>query len=313
MKIVFMGTMDFAVPILAALDAQYEIVLVVTQPDRPIGRKQELNVSAVKTYALLRELPLFQPDKIRTEYHPIIDANPDLIVVAAYGQMIPKLVLNYPKYHCINVHASLLPKYRGGSPMHRAITEGETETGVTVMYMAQKMDAGMILAQASLPILLQDNVGTLEMKLASLGSQLLLETLPRVFDGSLVGISQDEAKVTFAPNIKHEEEFIDFSRTGKEIFDHVRGFNPWPIASSTLDGVIVKFYEVESVMGPIEAYRDNRFGEIVVITKNDVFVKVSDGLLAIKKLQLAGKKPMDIKTMMNGSGKNLFTIGKIFK
>ncbi|HOW38262.1 MAG TPA: methionyl-tRNA formyltransferase, partial [Bacillota bacterium] len=157
MKIVFMGTMDFAVPILKALESEHDIVLVVTQPDRPAGRKREPKASPVKEFALSESMKLFQPEKIKTDYLPVLDAAPDLIVVAAFGQMIPNVLLNYPKYRCINVHASLLPKYRGGAPMHRAIVAGDKVTGVTVMYMAEKMDAGPILSQAEIPIEDDDN------------------------------------------------------------------------------------------------------------------------------------------------------------
>jgi methionyl-tRNA formyltransferase len=313
MKIVFMGTMDFAVPILKALDEIYEIVLVVTQPDRPAGRKQELKISAVKAYALLRGLPVFQPEKIRKDYQPVLDARPDLVVVAAFGQMIPNIVLGYPKYRCINVHASLLPKYRGGAPMQKAIVSGDAKTGVTVMYMAEKMDAGEILSQEGIPILETDNLGTIETKLADLGSRLLIGTLPKVFDGSIVPQLQNEAEATFANNIRHDAENIDFSQTARQVFNHVRGFNPRPIAATSVDGTVMKVYEVLPVTDEAHAFQNRPNGEIVKITKSDVFVKVADGLIALKTVQLAGKKTMDIKSLMNGSGKNVLQIGKILK
>jgi len=313
MRIVFMGTMEFAVPILKALDEQYDVVQVITQPDRPFGRKQELKPSAVKAYALSRNLPVFQPEKIRKEYQPVLALKPDLIVVAAFGQMIPKILLDFPKFKCINVHASLLPKYRGGSPMQKSITSGDAETGVTVMFMAEKMDAGDLLAQKSIPILDSDTLGSLEEKLAILGSDLLMETLPKVIDGTIIPIPQDESKVTFAYNIKREEEFVDFSTTAKQIFDHVRGFNPRPITCARIDGTEMKLFEVKPVYEDMNPYANCAFGEIVKITKSDVFVKAADGLIALKNIQLEGKKPMDIKALMNGNGKSILTLGKIIK
>lgn len=313
MRIVFMGTMDFAVPILKALDERYEVVLVVTQPDRPSGRKHELKASSVKEYAISRNLPVFQPERIRKDYQPVIEASPDVIVVAAFGQMIPKAVLEYPKYKCINVHASLLPKYRGGSPMQKSITEGDRETGVSVMYMADKMDAGEILSQRAIPITDQDTLGSIENKLAIIGSELLMETLPKVFEGSIQSIPQNEDEVTFAYNIKREEEFVDFSKTAKQVFDHVRGFNPRPIACTTIDGMELKLLEVQPVYEDMTPYAESVTGEIVKITKSDVFVKASDGLVALKLIQLQGKKPMEVKAWLNGSGKSILSVGKIFK
>jgi len=312
-RIVFMGTMEFAVPILKALDEQYDVVQVITQPDRPFGRKQELKPSAVKAYALSRNLPVFQPEKIRKEYQPVLALNPDLIVVAAFGQMIPKILLDFPKFKCINVHASLLPKYRGGSPMQKSITSGDAQTGVTVMFMAEKMDAGDLLAQKSIPILDSDTLGSLEEKLAVLGSDLLMEILPKVIDGTIIPVPQDESKVTFAYNIKREEEFVNFSKTAKQIFDHVRGFNPRPIACARIDGTEMKLFEVKLVYEDMNPYTNCAFGEIVKITKSDVFVKAADGLIALKNIQLEGKKPMDIKALMNGNGKSILTLGKIIK
>ncbi len=307
-----MGTMAFAVPILQGLENDHDIVLVVTQPDRPAGRKHLLKASPVKEYALSRGMRLFQPEKIKSDYLPVLDANPDLIVVAAFGQMIPNVLLNFPKYRCINVHASLLPKYRGGAPMHRAILAGEKKTGVTVMYMAEKMDAGEILSQAELPIEDTDNVGTIEAKLGRLGAELLRDTLPGVLNGTIVPTPQVESEVTFARNLKPEEENLDFSKTMKQIFDHVRGFYPWPVASTRIDGILVKIHEV--AMRPDSgAFSERVNGEIVSVTKKEVCVKVADGLIALKTVQPEGKKPMDIQSFLNGAGKSLFQVGKILK
>ena len=313
MRIVFMGTTEFSVPILAALHEHYTVTLVVTQPDRPVGRKQDLTPSPVKLFAVEHGLTLFQPEKIRLEYQPILDAQPDVIIVAAYGQMIPDIVLNHPQYRSINVHASLLPKYRGGSPMHTAIYNGDTETGVTIMYMAKKMDSGEILAQRFIPIESIDNVGTLQIKLSQIGTALLMETLPKVFDQSIRSVPQDESLITFAFNIKPEAERIDFHRSMKQIRDHIRAFQPWPSTHALLDGEVMKILEVEIVPAVLAHYEGAKDGEIVKIVKNEVFVKVADGLIRLVTIQPAGRKPMSVKDYMNGLGKAAIKIGKIFE
>ena len=313
MKIVFMGTTDFSVPILEGLRQFHEVALVVTQPDRPFGRKQQLKPSPVKTYALEHGLKVFQPEHIRTDHQLVLDENPDCIIVAAFGQMIPKIILNQPKYKCINVHASLLPKYRGGSPMHTAIKNGDAETGVTIMYMAMKMDAGAILSQASIPILDSDNVGSIENKLSRIGTSLLLDTLVKVEEGTIIAQNQDESGVTFAWNIKPEEEHIDFDRTAREVFNHVRAFYPWPITYFTIDGQTFKLHEVGIVSIPEGPYIDARPGEIVSMAKGEVLIKVKDGIVALKTIQPAGRTPMDVKAFMNGAGKSVFNVGKLLK
>ena len=310
MRIVFMGTTDFSKVILVDLIKQHEVVLVVTQPDRPFGRKQILKPTPVKELALLNQIPVFQPDKIKTDYQPVLDANFDVIVVAAFGQMIPKIVLDYPKYKAINVHASLLPKYRGGSPMHTAIKNGDDETGVTIMYMAPKMDAGAMLLQKSLPIEFSDNVGTIESKLAVLGSELLLQTLNQVKENKINPISQDETKVTFAWNIKPEEEQLDFNKNSLEIYNHVRAFNPWPVAHFTIDNTKIKVYEVSMIVINSDKYDSFLPGTVVDIIKGDVYVKTLDGVILIKLIQPAGKNVMEMRAFMNGGGKSLFYIGK---
>lgn len=311
MKIVFMGTMNFAVPILHALNESEEVVLVVTQPDRPAGRKKELRASPVKEYALCNDLPLFQPEKIRRDFLPVVSAKPDLIVVAAYGQMIPKAVLDLPPFRCVNVHASLLPRYRGGAPMQRAIMAGDSETGVTVMWMAEKMDAGNLISQESLPILPEDDVESLETKLADLGASLLLTALPRIWARTAPSIPQEETLVTFARNLAPEEETLDFSKTMRQVFDHVRAFRPSPGTSALLDSRRFKIWDV--VMRPDLNIPETCVpGEIAGLEKDQILVRVSDGLVGIRILQLEGKKPMDAKSFLNGSGKDLVHPGKIF-
>ena len=313
MKIVFMGTMDFAVPILTALVEQYTVSLVVTQPDRPVGRKQHLTPTPVKEKALELGIPVFQPENIKTSYQEVIDQHADVIIVCAYGQMIPNIILQTPPFKAINVHASLLPKFRGGAPMHKAIQLGEEITGVSVMQMRQKMDSGPVYAQAEIAIELTDTVGSLQSKLAILGANLLIDTLPLIFNQQITPWEQDETKITYAWNIKPSEEHLNFHQTARQVYDHVRAFQPWPTTYAFLEGKKVKIHQVEMVAQDPKYYQGAKPGEIVKIIRHDVFVLVEDGLIQLKNVQWEGKKAMDIKDFMNGLGKDLFIIGKIFE
>ncbi|XFA99696.1 methionyl-tRNA formyltransferase [Candidatus Izemoplasma sp. B36] len=306
MKICFMGSMEFAVPILEALNKKYDVALVVTQPDKPVGRKRILTPTKVKEKALELGIDLFQPINIKNDYKKITDLDLDFIIVAAYGQMIPEIVLQHAKYQAINVHASLLPKYRGGSPMHRAIQYGDSKTGVTIMFMANKMDSGDILSQKSIPINDDDNVKTLEEKLSKIGSDLLIETLDNI--NQINPIEQDINKVTFAYNIKPEEERITFNMSAKDIRNHIRGFNPWPLTYCVIDSLKLKLFEVEVVNENL----NKNIGEIVKINKNGIYIQTLDGLVVLKEVQLQGKKRMKINDFMNGIGKTLLILGKKF-
>lgn len=298
---------NFTVPILEGLHKKFDVKLVVTQPDKPVGRKKILTPTALKIKAIELGLDIFQPISIKKDYQRIIDLDLDYIIVAAYGQMIPEVVLSHAKTRAINVHASLLPKYRGGSPMHRAIQYGDTETGVSIMYMAMKMDAGDVLTQKSIPILEDDNVGKIEEKLGILGRDLLIETLINI--DSIEAKKQDVSKVTFAYNIRPEEERIDFNKTAREVFNHVRGFYPWPLTYCVIDDLKVKIYEVEVSN---QNYSKNT-GEIVQIDKFGVYVQTANGTVLLKDIQLQGKKRMLIRDFMNGVGKSLFKVGKLFQ
>lgn len=307
MKVCFMGSMKFAVPILEGLHQKYDVELVITQPDKPVGRKRVLTPTAVKTKAIELGLEVFQPVNIKKDYKRITDLDLDFIIVAAYGQMIPEIVLAHANTRAINVHASLLPKYRGGSPMHRAIQYGDKETGVSIMYMAMKMDAGDVLSQASIPIEENDNVGSIEQKLGVLGRDALLGTLKNI--KKITPQKQDVSKVTFAYNIKPEEERIDFSMTAKEVYNHVRGFNPWPLTYCVIDGLKIKLFNVEFS----EENISGNSGEIVKVDKSGVYIQTKDGLVLLKDIQLQGKKRMMIKDFMNGVGKSLIAVGKHFE
>lgn len=305
MKICFMGSMKFAVPILEGLYNNHDVLLVVTQPDKPAGRKKTITSTPVKNKALELGIKVFQPSSIKKDYSEILDLDLDFIIVAAYGQMIPEIVLNHAKNRAINVHASLLPKYRGGSPMHRAIQNGDSKTGITIMYMRKKMDSGEILAQEEVNITESDTVGTLEEKLSIVGRDLLIKTLKEL--PNIIPKTQDESQVTYAYNIKPIEEHIDFSQTAKQIYNHVRAFNPWPLTYFLIDGLKVKLYSVKYIDKNISS----NIGEIVEVKKDRFSIQTKNGLIQPKVLQLQGKKKMDALSFMNGTGRTLFVKGKM--
>lgn len=305
-RIVFMGTPDFSVPILEQLVKDgYDIPLVVTQPDRPKGRKKVLTPPPVKVAAERLGLSVFQPEKIKTDYNPVLDANPDLIVTAAFGQIVPNVILEAPTYGCINVHASLLPDYRGGAPIHQAIIDGKNETGVTIMYMVEALDAGDILTQKTLPIEQNDHVGSLFNKLSDVGRELLQATLPKLFAGELTPIKQDESRVTYARNITREQERIDWTQTNTEIYNHVRGMHPFPVASTTLDEKNLKLWWVE--INP--THTNHVPGTITGLEQDGVIVQTGTGSVKLTDIQLAGKKRMPIKDLLNGQ--HPLKIGKV--
>lgn len=306
-RIVFMGTPDFSVPVLKQLICDgYEVVGVVTQPDKPKGRKKELTPPPVKVEAEKYGIPILQPMKIREkeQYEQVLALKPDLIVTAAFGQILPKELLEAPKYGCINVHASLLPELRGGAPIHYAILQGKTKTGITIMYMVEKLDAGDILTQVEVPIAETDTVGTLHDKLSIAGAKLLSETIPLLLEGKITPVKQEEEKATFAYNIKREQEKIDWTKTGEDIYNHIRGLNPWPVAYTTYEGQIWKIWWGEKVptqrqAAPgtvIEATRDG----IVVATGNETAIKITE-------LQPAGKKRMSAEQFLRGAGVTIGT------
>lgn len=301
-KLLFMGTPDFSAPILRMLHEEgYSIVGVVTQPDRPVGRKRIMTPPPVKAEALRLGLPVIQPEKLKgsTELEEIKALAPDLIVTAAFGQILPKELLDVPRLGCINVHASLLPAYRGGAPIHQAVMDGCTETGVTIMYMVEKLDAGDIISQVTTPILSTDDTGTMFEKLSLAGEMLLKETLPSILEGTNARIPQDEALVTFAKNISREQERIDWTRKGIDIHNQVRGLTPWPTAYTTFEGENVKIWKTEAE----PTVSEGKPGEIIELTKNHILVKTGDDTaIAITELQPSGKKRMTATVFLNGSG-----------
>lgn len=295
-RLIFMGTPRFAVPSLKRLQEEYEVVAVVTRPDRAAGRGRRVAFSPVKEVALAWGIPVMQPRSLKKKevVASLLELEPQVIVVAAYGQIVPPEVLAIPPCGCLNVHASLLPNYRGASPVAGALLAGEEETGITIMLMDEEMDTGPILAQARLPIALQDDRGSLTEKLACLGADLLLETLPRWLKGEMVPQPQEEDKATYTKMLKKEDGLIDWSISSVEIWGQVRAYNPWPSAYTHFEGQPLKILRARSIKG--------KRGDpgLVVATKEGAAVVAGEGLLALEEVQLAGKRAMGIAEFLRG-------------
>ncbi len=298
-KIVFMGTPPFSVPILEMLAEEYDVQAVVTQPDRPVGRKRVLTPPAVKVAAEKLNIPVLQPEKLSDseELKQVLELQPDIVVTAAFGQLLPKELLEAPPLGCINVHASLLPAYRGGAPIHQAVIDGAKETGITIMYMAEKLDAGDIIRQRAIPIEHDDDTGKLFEELSLVGRDLLKETMPSIIDGTNERIPQNEEEVTYAWNISREDERIDWTKGGEAIRNHIRGLHPWPTAYTTFDGERVKVWWAE-----LEEGRSGTPGEIVEIREDGVIVASGDATaLRLTDVQPAGKRRMEIEQFVRGT------------
>lgn len=297
-RIIFMGTPDFSTKVLEMLIAKEDVIAVVTQPDRPVGRKRVMTPPPVKEVALQNGIEVYQPEKISQseDLQTLIDLKPDLIVTAAFGQILPKALLDAPRLGAINVHASLLPKYRGGAPIHQAIIDGEKETGVTIMYMAPKLDAGDIISQQAIDIEANDDVGSMHDKLSFLGADLLAKTLPDIINGTNERIEQNEDEATFASNISREDERIDWSKSAQDIYNHIRGLSPWPVAYTKLDDKNMKLYQARIVEG-----KEGKPGEIIETTKKAIIVGTgSSDAIALTDIQLSGKKRMPTANFLSG-------------
>lgn len=300
-RVVFMGTPDFAVSILDALvHSDVNVVGVISQPDRPVGRKHELKPTPVKSYALMHGLTVYQPEKIGTLFDVLAPLGLNLIVTCAYGQFIPERILHLPQRGCVNVHASLLPKYRGGAPIHTAILNGETETGVTLMRTVKKMDAGDMIAWSKVVITDDDTVGTLHDKLMVRGAELLKTWLPSILDGTAPSIPQDETLVTFAPNISPQQEFISMKRDIRIVYNHVRGLIPWPIGYGIIKGKKLKILAAslrldspKSSAGTVLGYEEG----LLIVCEN--------GILVVTQCQWEGKGRMSAEEFYRGIGKTL--------
>lgn len=295
-KIVFMGTPEFAVPVLNELIKNYNVVLVVSQPDREKDRKGNLLMTPTKKLAIDYNIDVYQPTKIKEEYEKILNYKPDIIITCAYGQILPNEILNYPKYGCINVHGSLLPKYRGGAPIHHAIINGEKETGITIMYMDSKMDSGDIIYQSKIEIGDNDNLDKIYKEMSFLGARTLLEILPQIFEGTNSRIKQDETLVSFGLNITKEEEKIDFNQSSLRIHNKIRGLSSIPGAYALINDKRMKIYESKLTDIPSK----NVPGTIVKIDKNGILVSTNDKDIIITDIKLEGKKRCLVKDFING-------------
>ena len=299
MKIVFMGTPDFAVGALEALvEAGHEVVAVVTQPDKPKGRGKEMQMTPVKACAMKHNIEVFQPVKIKTSeaVEVLKGYAADLFVVAAFGQILSKEILDMPKFGCVNIHASLLPKYRGAAPIQWAILDGEKETGVTIMQMNEGLDTGDMLTKVIVPIEDTDTGESLFDKLADAGAKLLVETIPQIEAGTLQPEAQDDSKSTYAKMIKKEMGHIDWKKEAVVLERLVRGMNSWPSAYTYLNGKTLKVWEAS-----VEEKESNAAaGEVVEVTKDSIKVQTGKDLLVLKQIQLEGKKRMDVAAFLLG-------------
>ena len=298
-KIIFMGTPDFSVPILKELHKEYGVDLVISQPARPVGRKKVMTDPPVAAAAKLLGIELYQPETMKADeaFEIVSDIKPDLIITAAFGQILPENILNIPVLGSLNVHASLLPKHRGGAPIHRALINGDDETGVTIMHMAKKLDAGDIIASRSINIEDSDNTGTLFDKLSRVGASLLMDTLPSVIDGTSTRTEQDDSEATFSPNILKSDEVIRFDQPKRDVFNHIRGLAPWPVGHTMLGDKRLKIFAAE----PADGTTEKEPGTIIGKSENGFLVAAADGPVNITEVQLAGRKKNNALDFINNN------------
>ena len=302
MNVVFMGTPDFAVPSLKAIAKHHNVLAVFTQPDKPVGRKMVMTPPDVKVCAQELSIPVYQPVKLREgDNHKIIrELNPDVIVVVAYGQILPENILNIPKYGCINVHGSLLPKYRGAAPIQWSVLNGDTVTGVTTMYMEKGLDTGDILLKEEYEIGINETAGEVFDNLAMLGGELIIKTLDYAQKGMLKPVKQDDSLSSYAKMLDKSMCKIDFSKTNKEVHNKVRGLCPWPVASTVFNGKVLKIFETRLAEGK------GKPGE--VICTNPLTVACGEGAVVVNSVQLQGKKRMDSNAFLQGHKISIGTI-----
>lgn len=298
MKVVFMGTPEFAVPTLQALIDHHQVIGVVTQPDKQRGRGKKVQFPPVKEKAVEYDLPVYQPVKAREEEFVSVlrDLNPDVIVVVAYGQILPESILNIPKYGCINVHGSLLPKYRGAAPIQWSVLDGEEKTGITTMYMEKGLDTGDMIDKVELTLDPKETAGSLHDKLMVMGADLLLETLEKLENGTAVRTKQDDSLSCYAKMLTKDMGQVDFSKSAIEIERLIRGLNPWPSAYTSMDGKTMKLWDAD--VTPYDG--DAEPGTIVDVTKEAIVAATGEGALALKEIQLAGKKRMKVSAFLLG-------------
>ncbi len=309
LRVIFMGTPVFACSVLEALiEEKYTVVLAVTQPDKPVGRHHQVVRTPVHELADTYGIPVLQPERLREETEKILEYAPDLIVTCAYGQFVPEVILNYPKYGCLNIHPSLLPKYRGGAPVHHAVWNGDRETGVALMEMVRRMDAGRVYAVKRVPIGPDETTEELNLRLMEVSRELIREALPEYLEGKLTGIEQDEEKVTVARNISKEDEFVSFRNEDlHQVYNHIRALIDWPIAYARINNKRLKIYRAEIAERDIAAEP----GTVLGFRDGAMEVACTGGILRILELQPEGKKRMKASDFANGAGRSL--IGQCFE
>ena len=310
-KIVFMGTPKFAVPVLEMLIEKYGVDLVITQPDKKVGRKKVLTAPPVKILAEEKGIRVLQPEKISGDEDVLAELkelNPDIIITAAYGQLVPESILEIPKYKCINVHGSLLPKLRGGAPIQYSILEDHGKTGITIMYMVKKLDAGDMISKVEVDILDSDNYESLHDKLSIAGRDLLKETLPNIFTGNIAPEKQDDSLATFARNILREDEKIDWNKSARQIFNQIRALDPTPGAFTYLDENILKIWNSE-VVDLEENFSSKKVGTIIKQDKKHIYLLCGENtVLKVKELQISGKKRMPVVNFLSNKKDYVGTI-----
>jgi methionyl-tRNA formyltransferase len=299
MRIIFMGTPEFAIPSLQVLYESHTLLGVVTQPDRPAGRNRRVIPSPVKVHADEIGVEILQPRKVREILDRIQELSPDLIVVAAFGQILPASLLEIPTYGSLNVHASLLPRWRGAAPIQASIFHGDKDTGITLMAMDEGLDTGPILAQQSIPILEEDTTGTLSTKLAQLGAEMLHETLPKLEAGEVTPIPQDGSLATYALQLRKVDGLLDFTRSAERLARQVRAYTPWPGSYFSIDGI-----RLNVLQAAFDPKTPGKPGELVEI-RGSLGIGSSQGVLILERVQPAGKKPMPSKAYLAGHRKIL--------
>lgn len=310
LKILYMGTPDFSATVLKGLVSNYKVRAIVTQPDKKVGREGKILYSPVKQIGIDNTILVLQPDRLMDIYDDLKDMELDLIITCAYGKILPPEVLELPRLGCINVHASLLPKLRGGAPIHRAIINGYSKTGITIMYMSKGMDEGDIISQREIPIDLLDTAETLHDKLSVLGRDLLLDTLPSIINGTNSRTPQDDSLATYGYVIKREDEKLDFSKSKRQVYNMIRGLNSWPGAYTLIDGTILKVWESRV---SDNVFSDKLDGEVTAIYDDGFGIKVSDGEIVLKVVQPEGKTRMSACDYARGMVNKGNFVGKIFE
>lgn len=307
-RVVFFGTPEFAVAILNTLiEEKYQVVAAVSQPDRPVGRKHRIVPTPVHQVCIDHSIPCIQPQKLSDSRDEILAYEPDLILTCAYGQFVPSSILNYPKYGCLNIHPSLLPKYRGGAPIQHAVMNGDQETGVCLMEMTKAMDAGKIYACRHVSIGPDETFAQVNQRLMQVSCQMLREALPQYLDGKLPGEEQDETKVVIAPNITREEERVSFQKEDLDhIYNHIRGLIDWPVAYGMIDGKRFKFHKVRKENKPVS----EKPGTVIGFADHAMEIACQGGILRVLEMQPEGKKKMDADAFKNGYADEV--IGKVF-